>query len=463
MDQSVSPPAVGRSTLTLLALTFGLNHAAVTTPILYQSAYLGSTLGNYDNAILYIVTMFMALFGASALNDVLGPRVSLTLSMCGYAAYVLLFAAALITDGSSRWCFAIGGSILGGLAAGLLWTAQGAIFTRICENVAAEERKEKEDVTAELAGTFGFLFLGWEAFLRALYTGILALGEGSADDGSASATNTTVPNVTVESPTSGGTGPPVSPATIFFAYGFAALLAACIFFVRSPPDASTGEAKGPMCAKATKALELWKDPKLWLLQLTNLTFGFAAAWNASYIGPNFVAKALSPDLIGFTGAITSLIGGLGAKVLGMLAERIGKYPVVLIGAVCFFFIGLLSAVLPDGESLGGCVFVFPLLMGIGRAVYETTNKAIFADFYPGAQSAGAFANVMVFGTMSSSLVFCLNSVDLFSIVIYMLIAGAVVTYPALLLADMLQPEEESDESSYDDGDAEGLGEESDES
>ena len=38
--------------------------------------------------------------------------------------------------------------------------------------------------------------------------------------------------------------------------------------------------------------------------------------------------------------------------------------------------------------------VFYLLMGIGRAVYESTNKAIFADFFPGeaptAQSLGCF-------------------------------------------------------------------------
>ena len=32
---------------------------------------------------------------------------------------------------------------------------------------------------------------------------------------------------------------------------------------------------------------------------------------------------------------------------------------------------------------------FKVLMGIGRAVYESTNKAIFADFFPGEKSAGA--------------------------------------------------------------------------
>ena len=37
------------------------------------------------------------------------------------------------------------------------------------------------------------------------------------------------------------------------------------------------------------------------------------------------------------------------------------------------------------------IFLDPskVLMGIGRAVYESTNKAIFADFFPGEKSAGA--------------------------------------------------------------------------
>lgn len=88
--------------------------------------------------------------------------------------------------------------------------------------------------------------------------------------------------------------------------------------------------------------------------------------------------------------------------------------------------------------------VFYVLMGIGRAVYESTNKAIFADFFPGEAgqetsldvhvvwlglyaisklqcfqselprlsvqaSAGAFANVFVFGTAASTAAFTLGA------------------------------------------------------
>merc|ERR1712070_718262 len=121
---------------------------------------------------------------------------------------------------------------------------------------------------------------------------------------------------------------------------------------------------------------LWSDPKIWLLQFTNLTFGFGAAWNASYVGTEFTAKALSSQWIGFTGALISLIGGVGAKVLGPLAKSTGKPAIILLGSLAFFGIAFLSKAIPDGSGMGLSVLIFPILMGLGRAVYESTNKGV---------------------------------------------------------------------------------------
>lgn len=81
-------------------------------------------------------------------------------------------------------------------------------------------------------------------------------------------------------------------------------------------------------------------------------------------------------------------------------------------------------------------------MGVGRAVYESTNKGVFADFYPGEKSAGAFANVMMFGTLSSSTVFLLNSAKQSNLVIYFLIIGSVCTYPGIAYASHLKRTED---------------------
>jgi hypothetical protein len=230
-----------------------------------------------------------------------------------------------------------------------------------------------------------------------------------------------------------------APAVTFFVFAALSGLSAVAFLVGMPADEQKAEAAGSLCGKASKALALWSDPKLWMLQFTNLTFGFGAAWNASYVGPHFTQLALDAKFIGFTGALISLIGGFGSKLLGYLAQAIGKQAIILLGAVAFLAIGVLSKVLHDGAGMGWSVLIFPVLMGIGRAVYESTNKAVFLDFYPQPEThPGVFGNVMMFGTLSSTIVFILSSANVFTVVIYLLIAFAVCTYPGILLAAQIR-------------------------
>jgi len=77
-------------------------------------------------------------------------------------------------------------------------------------------------------------------------------------------------------------------------------------------------------------------------------------------------------------------------------------------------------------------------MGIGRAVYESTNKAIIADFFPGEKSPGAFANVFVFGTSASCGAFILGALNNTLPELYFLVIFAGLTVPCYLAAVCLQ-------------------------
>jgi len=396
----------------LLSHTFGINHATVTTPILYQTTYLGKQLGNIDNAILYLVTMFTALFLASTLNDLVGARRGLTASMLGYTVYVLLFAVALLFTSDpahpsgTSFALAVFGAFVGGLAAGPLWTFQGVVLSKIVQTVSDQEGLDEADVSAELWGKFGLYFLGWECVMRAATTGLLKLNVGKD--------------------------------AIFFLFAVFALLSSLAWHFFTPAGCDPPPSGANMCKKVAEAVSLWSQVKLWLLQFTNLTFGFAAAWNASYVGPRFTAVALSPKIIGFTGALISLIGGVGSRALAPIAKKYGKSVIILVGSISFFGIGLLSKILGNGEGMGWGVLIFPILMGIGRAVYESTNKGVFNDFYPAPETrAGVFANVMVFGTLSSSIVFILDLADQFQVCIIFLIAFSVCTFPCIYFAGQI--------------------------
>jgi len=411
----------GRKSMFVLAHTFGINHAAVTTPILYQSSYFGQHLGNLNNTLLYGITMVTALFLAPVLNDRLGPRLGLAMSMTGYAIYVAMFAAALlcphdtldskdVDPGALMYLLGVAGSVIGGLSAGPLWTFQGVVVGKIVESVAEAEGKQSTDVSAEMMGTFGWWFLFWEAVMRVFTTLLLKLH--------------------------------VPAYAVFFVFAVLAFAATLYFYISMPPLVSSQQ-PGPWWAKALKAIRLWRDPKLWLLQFTNITFGFGAAWNASYVGSNFTSVALSADFIGFTGALISLIGGLGSKLLAPLAKAVGKSIIILFGALAFFGIAFLSRIIKDGSGMGLSVLIFPTLMGIGRAVYESTNKGVFLDFYPDpATHPGVFSNVMMFGTLSSSVVFILDMTKLSNVVIYLLFIFSVSTFPCIAMAACYKSREE---------------------
>lgn len=411
----------------IMSFAFGLNHATVTTPIIYAASVLTTEIGNYSNAVLYGSTLICSLFFANLLYAVCGPKRGLTLSMFLYTIYVVCFAISTsqckVKD-SKGGCIEADplqlptvclGALIGGIGAGLLWTCQGAFYALVCEKLAVAEGRVKEEVTAELGGTFALIFLGWECTTRACTT--LLTGKDYAH---------------------------LDYMDAFLILAGAALLSTILFATcssRLQPSAAVE--RGSMCDKVLKAVSLWSDPTLWMLQTTNITFGFAAAWLGGYVGPNILSKDLSAAFIGFAGAILSGLAAILAKVFAPLAGKIGKGPIIALGSVSFLCLGVFSKLVGDPLQWGWGSLVFYVFMGIGRAVYESTNKAVFADFFPGEKSPAAFANVFVFGTASSCIAFVLGASSDQGVKdggwrtdaeLYLLLAFAALTLPSYLAA-----------------------------
>jgi len=435
----------------IMSIAFGLNHATVTTPILYAASVLTETIGNACNAVLYGSTLLSSLFLANLLYSIVGPKKGLVMSMLCYTVYVGLFAysasqcdvhlpACVLgcldkTVGSLETCKAncgcsVGGDLMGpavylggfigGMGAGLLWTCQGAFYSLVCEKIADAEIRPKEEVTAEFAGTFALIFLGFECLIRAMTT--LLSGAQFLD----LTYGVTFLIWTVAA----------GSATTFFA----------LFSTNLQPPSQAPITLSSVTEKLGVAVKLWSDPKLWLLQTTNITFGFAAAWLGGYVGPNILTKALSSSFIGFAGAILSGLAAVLSKVFAPIAAKIGKGPILALGSVCFLCLGVLSKWFgqPDAEGKGGwtdwgytCV-VFYIFMGVGRAVYESTNKAIIGDFYAGPRAPAAFANVFVFGTAASCAAFVLGALKTTTPEVYMLVIFAGLTLPTFLFAQLLK-------------------------
>jgi len=408
-----------RREFNIMRWAFAVNHATVTTPILTASSVLTNAAGQAGNAVLYGATLLCSMFISTIAFEVLGAKKGLTLSMGLYAIYVLLFGVSAslcaVLDKKQGTCtegeplqlpVVLLGSAIGGFGAGILWTCQGAFFASVCERVAKAELRETPAVTAELAGSFAVVFLAMESAVRASATLL-----------------TKYANLTY--------------SVVFLLFGVLAL-ASTIAFAAFASNIESPKPRGSLCGKALSAVQLWRDPKILMLQCTNLTFGFAAAWLGGYVSRNILSKALNADFIGFAGALLSALAAVLSRLFGAVAASIGKGPVVALGAASFFLLGALSRWVGNPTQWGVGVLLFYVLMGVGRAVYESTNKAIFADFFPGEKSAGAFANVFIFSTGSSSIAFVLGATQQVMPELYLLLIFSALTVPAYCLATLMK-------------------------
>jgi len=202
-----------------------------------------------------------------------------------------------------------------------------------------------------------------------------------------------------------------------------------------------------LVSKLSKAAALWSDPALWCLSLTNLTFGFAAAFMNGYVNAVYTKGQLGAEYVGFFATGTALTAAVASHIFGVVARAFGtKGPLIFLGSLCFLAVPLLVL----GVGLAGWRYwlVVPyVLQGCGRAVYESTNKGVFADFFPGPQSEGAFANVMIQVTLSFATCFFFSATLSRRALAGIVLTLASLTCPMYLVAKWLRrPASDSSQS-----------------
>jgi len=400
---------------TIVATLFALNHGTVTTPLVYATSTLRDTAAYNGNALLYVATLVSSLFCGPGVVGKLGAKRALMLSMVLYTLYVLLFALAAnvctgplqnealaCDDEALQAALFIFGSMLGGLGAGIMWTTQGVFFADYAQAIAQDTGAEVSAKTGELGGWFGVVYLGFEVLSKLAAT-LCEKGFG------------------------------LQPRMFFF--GFAVVAAATVVGLFLTNMRSATGSGGACTAKLLQAVQLFPDPKIWLLSFTNLTFGFAAAFLNGYVNQNYTKVQLSTGLIGFLAAITATVAATGSHLFSRVSQKTGKGPVVLLGSLCFLLIPFCVLTF-DVSDWGYGLVIFYVLQGLGRAVYESTNKAVFADFFP-QNAPGAFANCIMQSSLSMALCFFFTQFWGPYVIATLIVVFGVLTFPGYLASQKL--------------------------
>jgi len=377
-EPSAVEAAALRANWNWFAMMFAINHGVVTTPLVISTSVLNESVGYIGNALLNISTVASALLLGATVVNAAGLRGGVLFGMGFYCVYAGLFVIAAIAKGAVavQWVTFCAGSVCAGVAAGVLWTAQGGYFSRTVDLILQHEpESDRAALSAKLAGQFAFVYLGFEVAAKLLWALLDWVG---------------IPGWII--------------AILFTLIGVASLLLQTR--ARALP---TAQAPANWTSKVKAAASTWRDPIIFLLGGLNVTFGFCAAFMNGYVNANYTSKQLGSFAVAMLAAFTALTAAVMSKLFGPLSARIGKGPLVFLGSFCFLCIPLSIFLVGCCAGWGWWLVVLFFLQGTGRAIYESTNKGVFTDFFPRPEdSVGAFANVMLQVTLAFALCFFLS-------------------------------------------------------
>lgn len=307
----------------------------------------------------------------------LGPKRTLVLAESFSTSYAVLFACATtrVRGGPSQWALYVAGSVLGGAGAGLLSVAHGTFFQRTVAVVAGDQPPEA--TSAELGGRLASIVLLSEFAVKTA----TSLLQGKFLQWQLCA-------------------PLVDLHVMFFC--FAAVAGIMTFAMSTVADPPVPHDPSPQAGGALNrmraAFELWRGPTIWCLGVMNVLFGVCAAYMNGFVNASFADR--NPEFgvgsLGSLAAGTCLVAAACAELFARVGKRTGKGFVMGIGSVVFFIIPssiMLHTPRESNRYWGQALASLYLLQGIGRGVYESTNKAVFSDFFTGSQAPAAFANV----------------------------------------------------------------------
>ena len=144
-----------------MSVWFSINHASVTSVLGLAVGLLGKA-GTYQSGSLFLVYAITAMVFSTMLIDAVGARAAIIYASALYCFYVFSFPLALIVPPSQtalQTLVGLFGGVLGGVAAGILWPAQGVYFALSAKQYAADNDIDISQANTTLATTFAGIYL----------------------------------------------------------------------------------------------------------------------------------------------------------------------------------------------------------------------------------------------------------------------------------------------------------------
>ncbi|XP_032507209.1 protein unc-93 homolog A [Phocoena sinus] len=408
----------------ILVLSFGfllLFTAYGGLQTLQSSLYSEEGLGVAALSTLYGGMLLSSVFLPPILIKKLGCKWTIVIAMCCYVTFTL-------GNFYASWYTLIPTSILLGLGAAPLWSAQGTYLT-IMGNTHAEKRgKVGRDVVSQYFGIFFLIYQSSGVFgnlISSLVFGqtpaqgaipeeqLLPCGASDCLMATASTNSTSRPSQELIYTLLG----------VYTGSGFLAILLTAVFLepVKDAQQKSEGEKQAsPFWSTLLSTVKLFRDKRLCLLVLLPLYSGFQQAFLAGDYTRSYITCALGIQFVGYVMICFSAVNALCSVLYGKLAQYTGRTALFALGATIHLscIIGLLLWK-PHPRQLP-LFFVFPGLWGAADAVWQTQNNALFGVLFEKNKEA-AFASYRLWEALGFVIAFGYSMFLCVSVKLYVLL------------------------------------------
>ncbi|XP_039737480.1 protein unc-93 homolog A isoform X2 [Pteropus medius] len=385
------------------------------------------------------VTVLSTLYGAVLLSSMLLPPLLIRTLGCKWTivASMSCYVAFSLGNFYASWYTLIPTSILLGLGAAPLWSAQGTYLT-LMGNVQAEEAgRVARDVVNRYFGIFFLIFQSsgvWGNLISSLVFGQLPTHEPIPEQQllSCGARDCLMAKVPTNSTQRVPQKLIYTLLGIYTGSGVLAVLLVALFLepVRDVPQKSEAENRSPSFRSTLlSTFKLFGDKRLRFLILLPMYSGFEQAFLAGDYTRSYATCALGIQFVGYVMICFSATNALCSELYGKLSQHTGRVALYMLGAVTH--LSCIVALLlwkPSPDQLA-VFFVFAGLWGVADAVWQTQNNVLYGVLFEKDKEA-AFANYRLGEALGFVIAFGYSAFLCVSVKLYILLGVLCLTMVA---------------------------------
>ncbi|XP_068926523.1 protein unc-93 homolog A-like [Petaurus breviceps papuanus] len=410
---------------------------------LQSSLNKAAGLGVTTLSVIYASIVVSSMFLPPVIIKKFGCKWTITVSMCCYITFS-------VGNFYASWYTLIPTSIILGLGAAPLWSAESTYLATSGNIHAKKTGKLGKDVVNHYFGVFYLIFQSSGVWGNLISSLVLRQEPPKGDITKEELMNCGANDCYTTTSTNTSTKRPADELIytllgIYTGSGILAVLLVAMFLDPVPKDSEENEEKNnvPIGTHFLATFQHLKDKRQCLLIPLTMYNGFEQGFLSGDYTKSYVTCALGIHLVGFVMICFSAVNSICSLLFGKLSQYTGRKFLYALGSAIHFTCMIFLLLWKPNPSQKIIFFLFAAFWGVGDAIFQTQNNAIYGVLFMKNKEA-AFANYRLWESLGFVIAFgystflCVN-IKLYIVLVVLILS--MVTYGTVEVLEHGKPPE----------------------